>query len=74
MIHPLSIRAFIICSYGMMLFSVVGLVIGVVGIYPKHEPKVILAISWLALLFSAYGNIISSQVNKKVEAIDGKSL
>lgn len=58
---------FILSSYTLLVLSIIGFFLGVFGVWPKGEPKVILAISWLALVFSAFGNIISAQVNKKVD-------
>lgn len=71
----MSQRAFIVASYAMMAVSVVGMVINLVLYQTKIIDtagliEVTLILSWLALTFSAYGNIISAQVNKKVENLD----
>lgn len=66
-------KLFIVTSYGLLLFSFIGFFLGVFGIFPKDEPVVILAISWLALIFTAFGNIVSAIVNKKVEDSDDKT-
>jgi hypothetical membrane protein len=60
-------KLFLITSYGLLIFSTVGFFLGVLGIFPKDEPVVILAISWLALIFTSFGNIVSAIVNKKVD-------
>lgn len=70
-----SQEAFIKTSYYMLGISIVGMIINV-ALYISHiiDSKalilVTLILSWLALTFSAYGNIISSQVNKKVENLE----
>lgn len=53
----------------------IAMLVGCLGIWPiacntfaKDEPPFILALSVLALAYSAYGNIISSLVNKEVQA------
>lgn len=63
----LNAKAFIATSYVLFLGSIIGFLLGITGIYPQGEPPVVLAISWLALVFSAYGNIISATVNKKID-------
>lgn len=62
-----SDKAFVVVSYVFLIFSVVGFFLGVFGIYPKGEPIIILSISWLALVFSSYGNIISSRIKKDMK-------
>lgn len=71
----LSQSAFIQTSYIMMGVSVVGMVLNV-ALYLTHVITVAdlilvtLVLSWLALMFAGYGNIISAQVNKKVENLN----
>lgn len=71
----LSQAAFIQTSYVMMAVSVVGMVLNV-ALYLTHIISVAdlilvtLVLSWLALMFAGYGNIISAQVNKKVENLN----
>lgn len=71
----LSQKVFIRTSYWMMAVSVVGMVVNVALYLIKIITVadlilVTLVLSWLALMFSAYGNVISAQVNKKVENMD----
>lgn len=63
----------------MIGFSIIGMVVnvvlfltGVIGV--ESLILVTLILSWLALTFSAYGNVISAQVNKKVEKIDADTV
>ena len=35
--------------------------------WARDEPQFVLGLSWLALILTSYGNIISSQVNKEVQ-------
>lgn len=75
----LSQKAFIQTSYYMMGVSVVGMILNVtLYIFHVIDSKalilVTLILSWLALTFAAYGNIISAQVNKKVENLDTENL
>lgn len=62
-----SDRAFVIASYVFLIFSMIGFTFGILQIYPKGEPAVILGISWLALVFSSYGNIISSKIKRDMK-------
>lgn len=62
-----STKALIIVSYAMMLGGLIGLILGLFKIVAKDEPPIVLAISWLALVFAGYGNILTSIVNRKVE-------
>lgn len=66
-------------SYIMIAISVVGMAINVALYLTKVITEadlilVTLVLSWLALTFAAYGNIISAQVNRKVENLNAEEV
>jgi hypothetical protein len=62
-----SNKALIIVSYTMMLGGLIGLILGLLKILAKEEPPIVLAISWLALVFAGYGNILTAVINKNMK-------
>jgi hypothetical protein len=65
--YLISAQAFIIVS---VLMIAIGLGLDLLAwfhLIAKSEPPLVVHLSTAALIFSGYGNIISSQINKKVE-------
>lgn len=64
LLHP---RAFVLTSYGMIIIGLTLDILAWCKLIAANEPPLVVHLSTFALIFSGYGNIISAQINKKVE-------
>lgn len=63
----LSPKAFILVSYAMIAGGILVDALAWFKVIAATEPPLVVHLSTFALIFSGYGNVISAQINRKVE-------
>jgi len=66
----LSTKAQLVISWICLVVALVGWPVSALT-WARDEPAFILGLSWLALVLTSYGNIVSAQVNKEVSVKRG---